>query len=401
MIFDKKGITLIEILIVVGIIGIIAGIGSIVFDTGLLSWNFAQDSLLSQEAAKEVVSLILEGNDFFPGIREALVIKEASRSSLTVLPLWRDIFVYKGGLKVFYLTKFLAEDARIPICWVRSPGSVEFVLTQIELSHDEKGHFILIPQELKEGSTIKILYKADPSREPSVYMRIFYDSSKKTIMRQYGLKSENLIKSLKGIKIDECRFNYFTNVGEELMLDKGGSVLSAKIQDISGLSLYVKARRREESFELETFAGLRNLRNLKYGLALNQGTNIKIPDSRHIKGLSIDFIEGVNNNDEMKLAIAKNNQDAWVLSVKFGIVGDKPYITSYKIQYPAGVDAYSSGPVKIEPEEGLNLMTLDKNGLYDYDDDLDLADRVMIIGDDVTLKVLRMDVDSATAYIRP
>ena len=49
---------------------------------------------------------------------------------------------------------------------------------------------------------------------------------------------------------------------------------------------------------------------------------------------------------------------------------------------------------------GLNLLTLGTNGLYDYDDDEDIEDFVVLEGD-VMLEVTKMDIEGAGLFVRP
>ncbi|MDP8260242.1 MAG: prepilin-type N-terminal cleavage/methylation domain-containing protein [Candidatus Gygaella obscura] len=398
----KKGITLVEILLVIAIIGIIAGVSNLIFDTSMLSWTYSTDTLLVERTAKQIVNFIIEGDDKYPGIREALVITEATKTSLNVLPLWRDTFEYKGDLQRFYLTKHLAQDSQIPICWVKSLNDKDFIVRFIELRFDtyRHQHYVNVLGDLLPGSIVKLAYKANPDVNPEVYMRLYYNDNTRTLMRQYALTSKAMVADIEKVDINFCEFSYYTNTGELIVFD-GDSIPLGKLQNISGISIRIKTKRNSEQFELFSFAALRNLKNLTGGLILTEGYRVKIPDSYGIKGLIIDNISGIQENGKIILGIGYDQEPSWLLDMDLGVIQGDPFITNYRIEFPSGANVYSSGLVKMDLLKGINLLTLDRNGLYDYDDDSGLTDRVIFKGDNVFLKVLQLDVDSATLYFRP
>ncbi|MBI3333592.1 MAG: hypothetical protein HYZ93_05835 [Candidatus Omnitrophica bacterium] len=51
--------------------------------------------------------------------------------------------------------------------------------------------------------------------------------------------------------------------------------------------------------------------------------------------------------------------------------------------------------------EFVNLQTIDRTGLYDYDDDEGIKDLVDVAGDNPTLTVSRLDFEGASVFIRP
>ncbi len=398
----RKGITLVEILLVIAIIGIIAGVSSFIFDTSMFSWTFSTDTLLVERTAKQILNFIIEGDDKNPGIREALAITEATKKSLTVLPLWRDTFEYKGVDQRFYLTKQLAKDSQMPICWVKHPNTKDFIARSIELRFDtyRHQHYVNVLGDLIVGDIVKLAYKADSQVNPEVSMRLYYNDKTRVLMRQYALVSKTILQDIEKVDIDSCEFSYFTNTGEKIAFDDD-VIVPGKLSNISGIGIRVKAKRNSEEFELMSFAALRNLKNLTGGLILTEGYEVKIPDSYNIKGLIIDSISGIENNDKIVLGIGYDQEPSWMLNIDLGFAKGEPVIKNYKIEFPYGSSVFSSGPVAMDPLRGLNLLTLDKNGLFDYDDDSGLTDRVIFKGENIYLKVLRLDVDSATLYFRP
>jgi hypothetical protein len=135
-------------------------------------------------------------------------------------------------------------------------------------------------------------------------------------------------------------------------------------------------------------------------LALREGTRILIPDSKNIHTLLITNISGVSSKDELQIEAVPKAGKVWQLSVKFSRTGGaKPIIESYTIEYPPGHPVYTEYP-RTSIDLGLNLLVLGANGLYDYDDDEDIEDFVILEGD-VVLKVEKMDIEGAGLFVRP
>ena len=51
--------------------------------------------------------------------------------------------------------------------------------------------------------------------------------------------------------------------------------------------------------------------------------------------------------------------------------------------------------------EFLSIQSLDRTGLYDYDDDEEVKDLVVITGANFTVTVTRLDFEGASLFIRP
>ena len=101
-----------------------------------------------------------------------------------------------------------------------------------------------------------------------------------------------------------------------------------------------------------------------------------------------------------KIGIFSSEGKSWVLTVEFSRLGKVlPEILYYKIEYSEGKVVYSEYP-KVSTQVGFDLLKIGPNGLYDYDDDADVEDKVILKGKTV-LKVSRMDIEGAGLFVRP
>ena len=95
-----------------------------------------------------------------------------------------------------------------------------------------------------------------------------------------------------------------------------------------------------------------------------------------------------------------NSGTAWRLTVEFERHGSsKPVIKKINVEYPPGTAVYTEYP-KVSIDLGVNLTLLGQDGLYDYDDDEDVSDVVMLEGD-VVLSVDEMNIEGAGLFVRP
>ena len=69
------------------------------------------------------------------------------------------------------------------------------------------------------------------------------------------------------------------------------------------------------------------------------------------------------------------------------------------VDYPPGTPIYTDYP-KSSVDLGINLLLLDSSGMFDYDDDDDVDDTVILEGD-VDLEVTEMSVKGAGLFVRP
>src|SRR3989338_8850420 len=87
-----RGLTLIELLVAISIAAMVTvGIQQLL-DTALTAWRVSVEEVTIARLSEEVMQEMMEGNDEFSGIRDALEIIEAKPDSIQFVPMWVDSF---------------------------------------------------------------------------------------------------------------------------------------------------------------------------------------------------------------------------------------------------------------------------------------------------------------------
>ena len=79
--------------------------------------------------------------------------------------------------------------------------------------------------------------------------------------------------------------------------------------------------------------------------------------------------------------------------------GAKPVIKMLTVEYPPQHTVYTEYPMS-SADLGINLNLIGNDGRYDYDDDGDVDDAVLLQGD-VDLVVTQMNIKGAGIFVRP
>ena len=92
--------------------------------------------------------------------------------------------------------------------------------------------------------------------------------------------------------------------------------------------------------------------------------------------------------------------DSWRLTVEFERVGEtKPLIKKLSVEHPPQHVVFTDYP-RVSAELGVNFTLLGTDGLYDYDDDEDTDDMIILEGN-VLLYVNEMTIEGAGLFVRP
>jgi hypothetical protein len=248
------------------------------------------------------------------------------------------------------------------------------------------------------GSRLRFTYHPDARANPDVAERIRYDAEAGQVYSEDINGVNNISRNPFGVKITALRFRYYDNTNT--LIEEAGYVDNKDINIISGIEISVEAALGQYKQSLMSFINLRNAPTRSGYLCLREGSEIPVPDSRGVHTLLVTNICGVSDNDALELELVPKAGKAWRLKVLFGrAAGGKPRIESYTIEYPPHHPVYTEYP-RSGVEAGLNLTSLGSNGLYDYDDDEDTEDFVVLEGK-VKLKVNKMDIEGAGLFVRP
>jgi prepilin-type N-terminal cleavage/methylation domain-containing protein len=405
----KRGLTLVELLIVIALATIIVGAVSTVFKEGINAFRIGENEIFLQRQTQRIMEEMIEGTETGIGIREALEVIEATETSLGFVPLWVDLYpnYYKEKKQEFVLTKKFKPGGSVPIGQIRTPESKRFVSVPVVFIYggENSNNIVKFINPIPKGSDVRILYYPDPTEDEEVIMRYFWDKKLKRIFRTYKGKTEDIIKRDKKIKIVDFEFSYYDNLNNRIVPVYGYEqeretvvVEESKRRTLSAVGIRFVAERDMAKRELSSFVSVRALGgNLGTGIALGEGTEIKISDSHDIRTLVLDNLAGIEDKDKLEIEIFSARR-TWKISIEFGIIDNQPYIIGYNVEYPKGEIVYSNKR-KRPAREGLNLLKLG-NDYYDYDDDKNVEDVVNMEGE-VIFKVTKMDIESAAVFVRP
>ncbi|MEK6715036.1 MAG: hypothetical protein AABY43_03200 [Candidatus Omnitrophota bacterium] len=405
------GLTLIELLLVVVLVGIVVGVVGLVFRQSLDTFRIGEAEVSLQRVAQSIMEEMIEGTDKVPAMREALEVSEATETSLGFIPFWMDSYSdYREDSNEFTLSREVKPGSSLPIGQVKIPNARQFssmptifIMGKVRNPSlpDDKVRFI---NPIPKGSNVRILFCPDASLDDSVIMRYYWDNKLKRLFRRYNGKTEDIIRYDHKVKVTNFKFSYYDNLNRQIeAVPLASGVVSSSSYHpnlLSAIGIEFSLERDSIKRQLSSFVSIRTLGgNLGTGIALSEGTELNIPDSAHIRMLVLDNISGIEEGGRLEIEISSSLSSTWKISIDFGLVNQEPYITGFNIEYPKGTIAYSNNnkkPVK----GGLNLLK-SGNDYYDYDDDINIEDIVKIEGDSAKFKVLKMNIGAAAVFVRP
>ena len=401
----KHALTLIELLIAITISTILGGATVLMLRSGLDAYIYSEEQALINKILDETLEEISGEGFRNEGIKDALEILEAKKDSISFLPLWEDDSHRPSGKKQkFILNRSFRLGSSLPTLEWRTnyredlaPLSITFIPSQKR--GKAKAQDSVIPNEpLSTGSQARIIFQPDAEDFSDVIMRLSWDSLNGRFLRIYKNKTEVIPKSkYKGFKLTQMRFQYFDNTNMEIPAPVPTELLS--VISAVRVSLSLESKSQGKTREANRFINLRNSRAFGKGIIIRKGTQIKIPDSRNIRTLSLGNITGVKAKDTIKLKAQPKQGKAWRIKLELGIKDKLPVIEKYIIDYPPGLTVYSE-TINQTADLPFNLLTIGKNGRYDYDFDKDVENVVDLKGD-VFLEVEEITASGAAIFIRP
>ena len=406
----RKGLTLIEVLICIAIAGALVGTTVLMLNTGLVAWRFTHDKLSIQDAAETTMNKILEGDFKYDGLREALDVWSTSSSSITIVPLYVDTFIVERPQKEFTLTKEFLPGAPDPLVKLKKKGAPEFKTVSPTFVYGE-GHDPAKPDDkiifdnfLKTGSRIKAMYHPDANVDATTRMSLRWDANEKTIYRIYKNKMEDLLRYHPLTQIAQLSFTYYDNAGNEIIpSEKTNTLTKAQRARISGVNVYMKLERKQDPREIISFVNIRKRSYQSTGMILTKGMEMEIPNSFDIVDLALANVVGVSENDVIRLeARSKIGTTSWAVELALAEIDGEIKVRYYAIEYPIGTMVLQDTVEQtVGGDRQFSFLTIDAEGLYDYDDDKDVKDLVLFKDDRVTFTVTRMDPDGAYLVVRP
>ncbi len=371
-------------------------------NSALDSWGYCRDQLSLQKVLTETMDKVISGTAQSYGMKDTLEITAAAKARLEFVPPWVDNTHASAGRDFIYtLNRRLKAGAAVPIGEIKMPETNRWRLVPVQTMALEKTETTQVKLGLSvpEDSELRFIYHPDWVQEPDAVKKIFWDDKTKEVMMDNGEKIESISKNFFDVEILRVEFKYFTTNNEPVPVS-GAWVDQADLQVITGVEVDIEARLGDQTQKLVRFVNLRNAAMRTGYLTLRKGMRIPIPDSTKVRALTITNISGVGNNDVLQLEAVPAAGNSWRLTIEFEHIGNsKPIIKKIDVEYPPERSVFTDYP-RSSVDLGVNLMLLGPDALYDYDDDEDTED-VMVMEGDVMLYVNEMTIEGAGLFVRP
>ncbi len=401
-----------ELLISMTVMAIVAGIDVLLLQTGMEAWTYGNAKVSLQRVSDNLMENLLEGGYDGEGIRDAVELTEADLHSIGFVPLWTDRShkpdPVKNKEQKFVLERQFKPGAPTPIGQVKKPNSSDFLSMPIKFvygsSRDPKGpdDVVQFSDPIPSGSEIKVLYTPDGENDHEVVKVFRWDPDTRHVFESYGGKTRDLIKEHEKVRAERCIFLYYDNLNRLIPMEGGDSLSSLAIKRATAVKLYILLSRANEIKELTSFTNVRNVSTI--GATISEGAELPMPSAVKIKAFSLGDFYGLRRDGIVELVVAAQGTPRWKVRLKFKNAPKEEdlILERFQMEAPPG-KIVTSGILEqtVAANEFVNIQTLDRTGLYDYDDDEEVRDLVVITGKNLTVTVTRLDFEGASLFIRP
>ena len=397
----NKGFTLIELLVSIALMVIIASAVYFAVEGAFDSWTYCRDQLGLQKVLSETMDKVISGTVKDFGLKDSLEIVAAGKTHVEFTPPWVDDTHSSANRAFTYtLNSRMKPGSPVPIGEIRMPETNKWRLVPVQLvpSENDDATRVRLGLSVPEGSDMRFVYHPDSVRQPDAVSKVFWDPRTKDILFEHGDRLENLSKNFFGVEILNVHFDYYTN-NNDRVTDRDW-VDEQDLQTVTGVEVEIEAHLGDQTQKLVRFVNLRNAPLRTGYLTLKKGMKIRIPDSKNVKTLLVTNLTGIANNDVLLLEAVPQAGKVWRARFEFERIGNqKPIIRKLDVEYPPQKEVFTDYP-RTPAELGINLLLLGSDGLYDYDDDEDTEDVVLLEGN-VDLYVIEMNIEGAGLFVRP
>ncbi len=396
-----KGFTLIELLVAIAISTVITAAVYFSLDSALESWRYARDQLALQKVLSETIDEVVSGTAAVYGLRDSLEVVAAGKTRVEFAPPWTDDSHSVAGKNFVYtLNRRIKPGTAVPIGEVKLPEAGEWRILPVKVVEAEDIDISEVRLGLvaPTGSQLRFTYHPDPKVHANVVKTVWWDEDEHQVYSEDDDGIDNISRNPFDVKIIDMKLSYYDNANN--LVSEYEWIDDRDLNIITGIEVYMEAELGQYKQSLVSFVNLRNAPMRSGYLPLREGTRIPISDSHDIHTLLLTNISGVSSGDELQIEAVPRSGKAWRVKVLFSRAGSgKAKLESYTIEYPPQRSVYTEYP-RTGIDVGLNLLSLGANGLYDYDDDGDIEDFVMLEGE-VMLEVTKMDIEGAGLFVRP
>lgn len=397
-----SGFTLIELLIAMGVAVLILGAVYFSLTSALESWHYTRDELALQEVMSRVFEGILDGSDFALGLRSAIEITRASDEAISFVLPWDEEFPASSELNMIQLAQYIEPGAGLPVAELFFPETRTRKPVPVTLDNpdDLMAHpRIKLGFQPLAGSTLHISYHPDPKRVPEAIATFRYDAQTHTVFQDQASGIKQIGTNSYGVVITDCSFRCYDLLNN--LVTESGDVSPADLPQVGAIEVRITGTLGSHTLTLWGMVMLRNSSRHSGLLILRPGMHVPIADSHTIKTFTLTNLVGVSNDDEIQLEVRPKVGKPWRVTIRLEKYGQaRAVIAQITVEYPPGNPIYTDRP-RTSVDSGVDFLSLGPGGLYDYDDDDDVNDVVLMEGDPVVLTVTKMDAKGAACFIQP
>ncbi|MCK5706372.1 MAG: type II secretion system protein [Candidatus Aureabacteria bacterium] len=398
---NKKAFTLIEIMVSMALSAIISTTIIYVLKAGMDSWEYGHGQAVCQFSSEMAVDRIVEGDYFFDGLRESLEITKAGASEIHFIPWYvQKLERVTPGIK-YELEVPLLQGASVPVGEVYNEKTREFEFKQInyfiESKGGEKKEFIRF-DIVKTYPKARIIYYPDVAKKSNTIMQIYFNPKKEGVYRKYLGVEKPLFRGAQNIIGFKLR--YFDNSNNNLDMSKI-DFSKTLTTPVTAVEVEVTTESGSETYTLRSFVNIRKKGIAGTGIYLTENAEVLIPKSDEVKILTITNFGGITERSTAEILIESKDPitQTYLVKLFFDNINGMEFLTSYEIHYPRG-EVVLTKEVNRPAYHGMNLLSVDSTGHYDYDDDDNVEDFVIFNGKDVVLKVVKMDIGGMNLFVR-
>ncbi|MCX5711474.1 MAG: hypothetical protein NTY47_00145, partial [Candidatus Omnitrophica bacterium] len=397
----------------VTIIAVIGGVISLLMNSIIDTWSYTQNRLELQKASSEIMDELIQGGFEATGIRDAADFISCGSDSMTFLPLWVDNTHKPDPVgnkeQKFTLNRQFKVGSSIPLAQIKKPDSTEWETVTVKFTYGSSNDprrlddVVQIIDPVPYNSLIKFTFTPEPSADPDTQKSFTWNPENRHIYSFYKGETKDLLAKMQDIKVERLRFTYFDNLNQETAAPSGGYLSKERAKRASAVKVYMLLAKKGDWRECASYVNVRNTQDV--GVSIIEGSVIPIPSSTRIKALSIGNFYGRKRDGIVRLVIKPETCKQWGLQLR--IVEDKTnpgrlIVERFQMESPLG-RVLTSGQIdqSFNDFEFVNLLTMDRTGLYDYDKDNGVQDFYECEEDPVFLEVERLDFEGATLFVRP
>lgn len=410
---NRKAFTLIEVVLSTAVIAILSGVVVLLMNSIIESWQYSQNRLDLQKAASDIMNELLQGGFEAIGIRDASDFISCGPDSIAFLPLWVDDSHKPDPVankeQKFTLNRQFKAGSSIPLAQYKKMDSDDWITASVgftygELTDPKKTDDVAqITDPIPYGAKIKFTFTPEAGAHTDVRKSFTWNKSDKHIYATYKDETKDIIRTMPNVKVERLLFIYFNNLNQELMSPEKGYLTVEQMKTVSAIKIYLLLTKKGDWRESVSYTNVRNVSGV--GISIAEGAALPIPGSARIKALSIGNLFGRKKDGIVRLVVKPDNCPHWAIELKIVPDSSSPErlkIDRFQMESPPGRVLTSARLDRtFMISEFVNLQSMDRTGIYDYDDDEGIDDFYANDDDPASLEVERLDFDGASLFVKP